>query len=287
MVPQLDNDVINVRSRSNHNLEGHSRPLTPGEQLIAIIQQLAVNDEELSRILQRDQIDVDIHLNESGATGIITLTDQLRVPIMVTDVIATWNLGTQTDALQPNPGAGVNFTYTNNTGGFQTIVGIDATFTSDATVGNRFLNAQIVDASGNQLYKEIDFTGVPASTVIQLIAFVGGTQAQSSSGNTIVPLPADFTIPPGGKLLMGSGAIGPADAWTNITLTFAAQAPIVTIQIDDRIFQPNSSAGQFILSSVHGMQLPIHKTVKMTTTPPTACFFSILGYADPRKIDRL
>src|SRR5215469_4075105 len=108
MVSHADNSMITRQSQ-------HINDSNPTKALINILDKLQKNDEELIHLIKRDQIDIDVHASESGATGVINLQSPVRTPWLITDVIAVWGVfnATQNDSLvfntaSPvlNPGAG-------------------------------------------------------------------------------------------------------------------------------------------------------------------------------------
>ena len=85
MVAGLDNDTINNRSQvdnSYHSTNAH---------LIEILRNLQKNDEELIHLIKRNQIDINA-FNDEPVSGIVTVQNPVRQPILITDIIATWTV---------------------------------------------------------------------------------------------------------------------------------------------------------------------------------------------------
>lgn len=144
------------------------------------------------------------------------------------NISVTWPGVASAESIQPqsSPAAGANFTYTNNTGVSQTLLSAQATFVTDATVANRFLTIQFTDSLARVLYHDTDGTAIPASTSVNLAAYIGAAQVNSSSGNVVLPLPSGLTIPPGGSFNINASGIDAGDQFSAINLTFAGTSTI-------------------------------------------------------------
>jgi hypothetical protein len=144
MVPPLDNDLINSRSRSYNDIK------SPGEQLAFILSTLARNDEELIHIIKRNQIDINA-FGDEPSSGSVTVYNPIRQPILITDIIATWTISTiAPTTLNPIAlGASGVATENNNpysvaltiSGGTVTAISIDGVSTG-ATSGTFYVNPQ-------------------------------------------------------------------------------------------------------------------------------------------------
>lgn len=244
MVSRLDNNEINTRFRSHNDVNPINIP--PHQALIAILDSLRENQEELVRQIQRNQIDVDIYGNDSGTTGAVTLQNNLRQPILITDVVASWQPSTSITATQAI-----------------------STFTLGASPSTMYNN--------NPIPVIANVTGGAVTSIA-----VNGTVTGLTSGNIVVPAGGFITITYTTAPTVNTFAIPGFPAPTNTSTS----PTTVTIKIKDRVFYGIPTSGIFVASSIHGMQSDIHETYSITTSPAVPCTLEIMGYADPRRIDQ-
>lgn len=267
MVPRLDNDAINTRSRSDYS------SISPAQALIEILRE----HENIIHDIRRNQIDIDMWGTDSGATGIVTLTDQVRTPFMITDVIATWNA----------PLAQPASSLTND--GSVTSPGAGGIIAQLLNVPKGIYNAYV--------YFNIAGTVAQGTDNNNIFLFVsGGTPNTSTLDNEIVAGPQPFgpilISTPGGAAVQVkanvAGTVGSIYAATLVLSPVVSQgagAGTATLILGDRTIPLPYNAGSFIMDSLHGIQTDIRKPYSLTITPPSQCYLEILGYSDYRKID--
>jgi hypothetical protein len=114
------------------------------------------------------------------------------------------------DIAVPNPGTGVNLTYTLPFAA--QILSITGTY-QNGSAGTEFPNVQIQDPTGAQV-AQIPLGQINAATTIQF--YIQGTFAQQGGGtnNAFMPMPNLGTLPAGYKVFMAVG--GGTDAITNV-----------------------------------------------------------------------
>lgn len=261
MVPPPDNETINTRSRSDF------KSYSPGEQLVMVMASLAQSHEELTHLIKKDQIDIDVYSNENNS-GTITLNSEVRTPWVVTDVIATW----QAVPAQPSQSATGKVTS-------PTASQVLATLGSNANA--QYTVTAIVNLSGT--------LSATDTNNIQLNA--------NGSGYAVLPIEpvtteqtfGPFIINSNGSAIsltaIGAGTVG-AIYDVELIIQQTGDPEVVTIQIGKRTFYPLPSAGSFILTSVNGMRLDLNEICKMTVSPIIPISFEVMGYADTRKFDR-
>lgn len=127
MVPPQDNVLINTGSRSNNNL---INPKTVEEQLLDLLRY----HEESIHDIRKNQIDVNV-FDDEQTNGIATVVNPLRLPILVTDIIATWSVPVLNTVNPVQLGASTVATVNNNpfpvavtvTGGTVTVISVNGT----------------------------------------------------------------------------------------------------------------------------------------------------------------
>lgn len=251
MVSQTDYDQINVLSQFDHD---STKRLTPGEALIAILK----HHEEIIHGIDKNQIDIDMHINDNGTA---TLTDQVRIPMMITDVIVSWQIPTVASS---------------EAAGQVTSPAAQAVIANLGTLPQGTYTINYTNAlSGTTGAGDINNFGLYVGANL-----VGTLTTGANSIN--------ITVPSGGAVVqIRAIALGTVGAVYDSTLAAVEQMTSVTITIDDRTFYGTPNTGLFTLQSVHGMQVGIHKKYQVVTSPAVPVHFSILGYADQRKVDRL
>jgi hypothetical protein len=129
--------------------------------------------------------------------------------------------GTSVVELTPAaPGTGVNYQFTNTTPYVIELLSVTGKLTTDSTTGNRSVGITITDANSNLVWRVQDATNVVASSSISIYAEQGITLNSSASGNTQVPLPANYPIQPGWTVSLTGTLDASDDAWTNIAITY-------------------------------------------------------------------
>jgi hypothetical protein len=230
---------------------------------------------------------IDSHLSEPGVTGSIELARQVKGPLAITDIFATWETPdtaqNQQSILIPQPGAGASAVYTNNTGQPQNLVSASATFTTSATVANRFAQLTIFDASGNILALLHDATAIVASSTLTFSAYQGASQQNSASGTFTGPLPQGLAIPPGGSVSFNANGIQTGDQWSNAVVVVDADTSSVTLIIGDRNIPLDPSTGLFAMSFTRPMLVDNSQKITLQILPAgVASFMEFHGYADTR-----
>jgi hypothetical protein len=87
MVPRQHNGTINPVSQS------HNDNNSPGNLLLDILKGVQKNEEELLHLIKRNQIDINTFADEP-VSGTATVVNPVRLPILITDIIATWTVTT-------------------------------------------------------------------------------------------------------------------------------------------------------------------------------------------------
>jgi hypothetical protein len=237
--------------------------------LFDVFKTLNQNLEEIVHRIRATQVDIDIYRSESGATGIISLSDQVRQPFKLTDIIAQWfatepgqsQVATGNTGVAPAAGT-VIVTGTLSQAGTYTLmwsVGLSGTATAaDADnfglYNGAILLAQSVNPGAVGVY--------PQETVVEnlnlnqlTIKVIGAGSAAAVYEATLVQTP-EFN--------------------QTVTLTIG----------NDRTLILDPTAGQFVLSLTNGMQVDNHSKIQLQISPAAPCFFEVLGSEDYRKIDR-
>jgi hypothetical protein len=277
MVPRQGNRSINVLSRSDND---PIHPMTPGEQLMSFLSELKSNQEELIHQIKANQVDIDVWGDDSGVSGTITLSDQVRSPWMMTDLIATW-APQVSDFGSSNPLI--------NSGSITTPTASQAIATISAT--------NFVPLTEYQVYVAFNMAGTPAQGTdnnnISIVLNGGGHVLANDITTGIQNFgPFEFTTSASpANVNLDAVAAATAGAIYSATIWAVPVNPQTTneviITVGNRKFQPDSASGQFILTSIHGMQLQQKDVITITTTPPVACHIEACGYQDYRKMDRL
>jgi hypothetical protein len=169
-----------------------------------------------------------------------------------------------------SPGAGNSYNFQNTTGLPFTLLAAQFFLQTSATVLNRFPEVIVLDASGNIIFSTIDVTAVVASSSITTHAYIGATQLNSSSGNTILPLAQGVVVPPGGTVRLTSANLDAGDTISAITMTIdpsgdSAESP-ATVVMDGL---------GIILSRDDDRLLLLQGTLNNGPT-----HFELMGYAD-------
>ena len=262
MVSGAYNSRVNNRFRKHNDV-----PMTLEQKLSYYLDQNDQYMQEFINHLRRNDIDIDFFGYDSGSLGYVDLTDQVRTPIMITDVLATW-IATPT------------FT--------QSVEGSIATPAS---------NTIIVHGSGvpfTGLYQIEWSVGIEAAAATLAdnmkleVTSPSLTISNSLNGTAIGDYPQETQI-----VSLTKGQIPTiASDNTETTATYSAQMTVTsiagtaTLTIGDRTLYLPYEDGQFQALGMHGMQSDIHKQYNLVVSPVSACSLEIMGYADYRKIDQ-
>lgn len=270
MVPRLDNDTINMRSRFDNNIKAEK---TPGEMLMQILR----DHEESIHDIRRNQIDIN-SFGDDPASGTVTVYNPIRQPILVTDILATWATA-QNPVQNPSsatgtvatPGANAPIaTIAVGAGTFTVQWGVEI-LTAAATVPDNF---------------KIAFNGGTA-----LSQSINGTPVGSYPNQIPVTVEATGAIQTLGVYSIAADATGTYKATIVIQeISTGAVAGVTTITMGGRTFQCNYASGLFLATSMHGLQLDNTSkanSATLTVTPAAACHLEIAGTADYRKVERL
>jgi len=260
-----DNGTITDRSQSDFNFN------SPATQLLQFLSDMNKRLDQTNRLLARNQIDIDIHNQDYGGTGIVTLTDQIRTPMLITDIVATWATAI--------PGSSSN---------------AEGSVTSPAA--NTVIASIAAPAAGAyQVYVTFNLAGtVTQGTDNNNIKLIANGATLATLDNTIQATEqifGPFYVQANGSnpIQLQTVGAGTAGSIYSATITATEILPVesVTLTIADRILSPNPTTGEFILNGLNGMQVDIHQKLQLQVVPAAACHFTILGHADYRKIDRL
>jgi hypothetical protein len=273
MVPPPDNGRINTLSRSNHDSK------STGELLIDVLNALERNQEELVHYIKRNQIDINA-FGDEPATGIVTVTNPIRQPVLITDIIATWN----TTGLNPET----------------------STASNTGTVATPGAGAAIVTVNvGPGTYSvqwSVEILAIAATTPDNMKGAVNGSTAlsQSVNGTAIgsypnqLPFTAVCTgaIQAIGIYAIAAEATGTYKATLVVTdVNTGSSIGTAVLKFGGRTFQLNYASGLFLATGLtNGFQMDNTSNANamtLTVTPATACHLEICGEADYRKLDRL
>lgn len=155
-----------------------------------------------------NDLGVDLHVGLFDAGQLLArvlMPADAAVPVPVPDrgVLVRTELDLAIEAAQPtltpaNPAAGAGFTQTLTRSG--TLEAITFTLQTSAVVANRTVFVQYLDAAGNLLVS-IPVTGtVVASSIVNVVAAIGITQALNAAGNSRGVLPFPLVLPAGGQV---------------------------------------------------------------------------------------
>lgn len=208
---------------------------------------------------------------------------------IITGVIVTGPASSQTTTVQTAPAAGANFIYTNQTGAPQSLLAAQATFVTDAVVGNRKVSLQISDAGGHVIASVIDGTLIVASSTITIDAYQGATQTNAASGTTILPIPQNIIIPPGGTVQFLASGIDAGDQWSAINLTFgtASTGTPFTLQLGKRAWPLLLPVTGILVIAPVQFKLGRSDNRLLNAAVPGDWSFELMGYAETGRRGRV
>jgi|SRR5690348_3592699 len=129
-----------------------------------------------------------------------------------------FGVGWQERIIVPNPGAGANWVHTVDGRYYERLLSCRYTFTTSATVANRFPGIELRDTDGNFVTVMPGGQNVAANVSLSAYLTLGGpAYAQGTAGNTVGFIP-DLLVPPGWTWGSVVGAMDPGDAFTSILL---------------------------------------------------------------------
>jgi hypothetical protein len=270
MVSYVDNKGITRISRFNDDSIDQV-PESPAIQMAKFFNRLNSNIEEMIHNIKKNQINVDIYGNDSGASGIVTLTDQIRTPWLLTDILATWQetiLGQSTTAEGTITSPGANATFVTvaapPAGNYQMYV----TLTLAGTVAQGVDNNNIKIVANGATFAILD------NSIQATEQTFGPFQITANGANTIV------------LQTIGAGTAGSIYSGT-ITITEDLSPTSVTLTIGTRTIIIPPAGGQFQALGMNGMELDNHTLMKLVTSPAAPCSLELMGISDYRKIDRV
>ena len=119
-----------------------------------------------------------------------------------------------------NPASGSNYTYVNTSGTPQVLTSAFFKLATSATVANRYMELQILDAAGN-IIGQFQNPSATAATSTQTMSFGQGVGVLTAgNGNAVGPIP-NVTLQPGWQIVVGASGIQAGDQVSVIALTFA------------------------------------------------------------------
>jgi hypothetical protein len=250
--------------------------LSPGLQLIEILNTLQRNDEHIVSMLRRNQIDIN-EFNDDPASGIVSVQSPIRSPVLITDIIATWVAANVTgssltavgSAVTPTAGT-VIATLTPGVIGdwlIEWTVEIDTAaatvpdnFALNSPAGTKVATSENPVATGIYVQQNAVVNITSLTQVVNVTAIA--TDATGTYKATIIATP-QFDL---------EGELGTA------ILTFGG-----------RTLQLPYQDGTWQALGMHGMQLDNtgSKGIKLTLTVTPACavHLEICGSADYRKME--
>jgi hypothetical protein len=270
MVSYSDHNAITRQSQDYHDPIRETIE-TPAGQMAHFFNRLNRNLENLIHSIKKNQINVDIYGNDSGASGVVTLTDQIRTPWLLTDILATWQpvtngQSTTSEGTITSPGANATFVTvpTPAAGTYQMYV----TFNLAGTVTQGTDNNNIKIVANGSTFAILDNEIVAGEQTF------GPFELVANGANTVV------------LQTIGAGTVGSIYSGT-ITLTEVLSPDVVTLVIGTRTVYLTPSAGFFQALGMNGMELDNHTKMVLTTSPAVPCSLELMGNSDYRKIDRV
>lgn len=278
MVPPPHNGTINTLSRSNNDHIHNER--STGEMLIDVLNALEKNQEELTHFIKRNQIDINAFIDEP-ATGIATVTNPIRQPVLITDIIATWNtnVGVNPESSSASatgtvvtPGANAAIATVNVGPGIYNVQWSVEILTAPATLPD---NMKVAVNGGTALSQSINGTAI-GSYPLQI-------PAQANCSGAIQAI---------GVYAIAAEATGTYKATLVVTnILTGSSIGVATLKFGGRTFQLNYASGIFLATGLtNGFQMDNTSNANamtLTVTPATSCHLEICGEADYRKLDRL
>jgi len=269
MVPPLQNDLVNGRSRLHNDRYAE---MSPGQQLTEILRY----HEESIHDIQRNQIDVNA-FGDEPVLGTVTVNNPIRQPLMLTDILATWatNNPAQSNSqsatgTQVTPAAGTLIAGVSVSAGIYLVEWGVEILTAAATVPDNMRIA--INGGASNLALSINGTAI-------------GSYPNQMNANAVVQATSEIGI-----YSVAAEATGTYKGTVTITLlSTITTPPSANITLGGRTFQCNYESGLFVASSLHGIQLDntgANSKAVLTVSPAAACHLEICGYADYRKNDR-
>lgn len=114
------------------------------------------------------------------------------------------------------PLAGAAFTRAVDGLGLRRLLSLIATFTTSATVANRFLQLNATDNDNNIIFQAAFLVAVTASLTVQVSAYTGVTPQTTLVNNTALLSVPPFFLSVGEKLQLTAGGLQAGDAFTAI-----------------------------------------------------------------------